>query len=608
MGVTGFFSWVEKNHPGMTCAPENVKERVDHFMIDYNALIYQVLKIIRFNQDLPEESKTWTEIQWKSHLIEQVVQYTSDLIAWVNPRKRAVIAIDGTVPRAKIEQQRNRRFKSTWTAIWEPKVSNETPKNDVKFSISQITVGTSFWGNCVDALITAARQGRLSPMHGRHDGITPLVNNIGHETIEFVVEIWDAQMRGEGEHKIIQNMLAEANQISNDHVLIYGLDADLLMLALRMTLIYSKISILRENTSERADKEVLVSRLPKWKTPFFWVDMLSFRKSWFARIMEISQEVNNNIKVNWTVQTLVADAMILYCFLGNDFLQCHTSLEIFEGGIDYLWKLYVKTRFRMHGISLVNLPAGTINRDFLFNLIKNLAYSEVHQAKWLQNRRRTTARIRGSKNSRILWEQIWANEELRTCYEWTDWTHPYAIEQYRRNHFHWEKTSLQPSFVRSLTGQRVCREYIRGLDFVLQYYWNEQPDWEFYYPWDSPPLFQDLVEYLQLQGEAQPIRLKFQHGPQNSIVPLFQGFWVFHTSQRKYLGEIPNGLMDTHHWETPDRFTMAGTDKYHMFHLEPRLPPISWNFWRAQWDNWKDDKIDLLKFHLTRKWRMFVKT
>lgn len=625
MGIPQLFSKIVQDNPDLISAPADVKKLVHSFFLDYNALVYQVWHCIQ-QEEHPNERQSWKEPEWEQYLIDEVVRYTCDLIAWVHPTNRVVISIDGVVPRAKIEQQRHRRYKIPWIREYESKLFT-TPVEDDKirpvFDTAKITVGTPFWGNMVSGLINAVKMGRMTPSYGQNRGITPLIP--GQQSGDtFEIEIHDAQTKGEGEHKIIANLLA--NPVQNQ-VLIYGLDADLLLLTLRASLVCPNIAILRESTTQRADQEAQCSRLPKWNTPFFWVDISKFRGHWVRRITTLAQEnPKNNLPrrqnpQQWTHESLIADAMVLYCFVGNDFLPQQPSLEIQEGGIDNLWRSYGQVRmFRNDPWSLVDLTRQEIRWEFLFELVKRLYYAEIHQCKYLQNRRRMKSRSRRANideetglpilfdssmtldDSKFQWERIWGNEHLRSCYEWTDWTHPQAVEQYHKIHFHWEANQMTPEFTRSHYGQRVCRDYLRMLDFVFQYYWRETPCWVSYYPYGSVPLFVDLYNYLEQTSNYGNLSWK----PTIEIpTALGQGLWVLTPEySAKLIPEKPKSykMKDA---EAPNRTSLHGADRYMLMTAEPNLPPARWTYWNMVVK--RDGDSHLLETHPIRKFKVSLR-
>lgn len=57
---------------------------------------------------LKNKVKPLTEEQ----IVERVFEYLLELVRVVNPKKFLYIALDGVAPRAKINQSRDRRFKS----------------------------------------------------------------------------------------------------------------------------------------------------------------------------------------------------------------------------------------------------------------------------------------------------------------------------------------------------------------------------------------------------------------------------------------------------------------------------------------------------------------
>lgn len=84
------------------------KERpiFDNFYIDFNALIYRCVK----------EEKHFLMDQLNPRgfddIYNRVIEYVDLLIDTVNPQKMLLISVDGVVPRAKVNQSRERRFKA----------------------------------------------------------------------------------------------------------------------------------------------------------------------------------------------------------------------------------------------------------------------------------------------------------------------------------------------------------------------------------------------------------------------------------------------------------------------------------------------------------------
>lgn len=198
MGIPLFAPWIRQNYPDVY--KKEFKEKVDLLCLDYNAMIYPCVPHSKNEEDL----------------IENVIKTTKTLIQEINPDK-VYIALDGVCPRAKMVQQRYRRFMS----------ANE--KNKKKYTHKNTSKDT--WGKTWDT--NAITPGTLF--------MKKLNKKIKEELKENII-ISDSDQPGEGEHKIIRFI----KNIQGQTIMVNGLDADLIILVLKSAL-KNKIIIRRKN-------------------------------------------------------------------------------------------------------------------------------------------------------------------------------------------------------------------------------------------------------------------------------------------------------------------------------------------------------------------------
>uniref|UniRef100_A0A453HN74 Xrn1 N-terminal domain-containing protein n=1 Tax=Aegilops tauschii subsp. strangulata TaxID=200361 RepID=A0A453HN74_AEGTS len=292
----------------------------------------------------------------------------------VRPRRLLYLAVDGVAPRAKMNQQRARRFKSAKAAKeaeLEESIMRERfraqgkevlPRDDAPREVSDpniITPGTEFMEKLSAALEYYVRA-RLSS-HPRWKDVKVILS--------------DANVPGEGEHKIMSFIRAQRSMESYDpntrHCL-YGLDADLIMLALASHKVH--FSILREDVLRQnhqpdicvpvTDKSFTAQELPKVKC-----------RGWFPRITEARSKgklpkkpyqflniwvLREYLELEMTIPGCkhdidrLIDDFIFICFLtGNDFIPHIPSLEIHEYAVDLLIDVY-KTMYKKMGGYIVD--------------------------------------------------------------------------------------------------------------------------------------------------------------------------------------------------------------------------------------------------------------
>nr|XP_013015092.1 5'-3' exoribonuclease 1 [Cavia porcellus] len=226
MGVPKFYRWISERYP---CLSEVVKEHqipeFDNLYLDMNGIIHQCSH--------PNDDDVHFRIS-DDKIFTDIFHYLEVLFRIIKPRKVFFMAVDGVAPRAKMNQQRGRRFRSAKEAedkIKKAVEKGETLPTEARFDSNCITPGTEFMARLHEHLKYFVNM-KISTDKS-WQGVTIYFS--GHET------------PGEGEHKIMEFIRSEKAKQDHDpntrHCL-YGLDADLIMLGL--TSHEAHFSLLRE--------------------------------------------------------------------------------------------------------------------------------------------------------------------------------------------------------------------------------------------------------------------------------------------------------------------------------------------------------------------------
>jgi 5'-3' exonuclease len=147
-------------------------------------------------------------------------------VSIIQPSKTVIIAFDGVAPVAKLEQQRSRRYKS-WYQNETTKTIFKKDKDDA-WNTTAITPGTKFMSELNEII----------SKHFDTDSCAKLnVSNILVSGSNHV---------GEGEHKLFDYIRLNPAKHMKETTIIYGLDADLIMLSINHLPICPNIYLFRE--------------------------------------------------------------------------------------------------------------------------------------------------------------------------------------------------------------------------------------------------------------------------------------------------------------------------------------------------------------------------
>ena len=217
MGIPSYFSYLVKNHPLILKQFQCNNFNVDNFYLDCNSIIYDVIHKIDFKNTIKESE---TDI-----IIKQVLLKIDEYVEIIKPTNNLFIAFDGVAPMAKLDQQRERRYKS----LFQTKISRSIYKNTKSdpWNTSAITPGTIF-------------------MNKLNERVKNYFSDPKKYNLKNIIISTSANY-GEGEHKIFDFIRAFPNEHNeNTSTIIYGLDADLIMLCINHIPICKNIFLFRE--------------------------------------------------------------------------------------------------------------------------------------------------------------------------------------------------------------------------------------------------------------------------------------------------------------------------------------------------------------------------
>ncbi|KAI6780302.1 5'-3' exoribonuclease-like protein [Emericellopsis cladophorae] len=431
MGIPAAFRWLSNRYPKIispvmedqpvkmddgstipvdTTRPNPNGEEFDNLYLDMNGIVHPCTH--------PEDRPAPKD---EEEMMLEVFRYTDRVVNMVRPRKLLMIAVDGVAPRAKMNQQRSRRFRSAQEAkekadekqelikLLKQQHGGELPPdsefNVVKqvFDSNTITPGTPF----MDILAISLRywcQYKLNTDPG---------------WAKLKVIISDATVPGEGEHKImafVRSQRASPEHDPNTRHVIYGLDADLIMLGLATH--EPHFRVLREDVFFQ-DSKARMCKICGQKghdarnckgdakekegqhdekdhgvalKPFIWLHV-SVLREYLA--IELSVP---DLPFRFDLERAVDDWIFMCCFVGNDFLPHLPALEIREDGIDTLMAIWRDNLPSMGGYVTKD---GHIDMDRAQIIMNGLAKQEdaiFKRRKEQERRREANAKRRKLQN------------------------------------------------------------------------------------------------------------------------------------------------------------------------------------------------------------------
>ena len=405
MGIPSYFSYVLKNHK---IIKKLVGIKSTHLFMDANSIIYDVIHE--------------TDVITIDEIYKNVYNKILSIIEKIKPHT-TFIAFDGVVPLAKMKQQKQRRYKSY--------ITKQILKNN-KWNTNAITPGTKFMNELDDYLSSIFKDNKNIIFTG-------------------------SKQSGEGEQKIFEYIRNNAINLNDGNSIIYGLDADLIMLSL-LHLKYNKNIYLYRETRH-----------------FSYIKGIDPQIDYLFSMDEMGTQIHDLLNTI-TKQKSIEDYCFL-CFLcGNDFLPHFPSINIRNNGVQYLIETY------------------KILKDKTLTIDKKINWSVFH----------------------ILCSEIASKETelIHTNIEWkkkmASYSHPLTIEEsldavalkdLKRELYILTHMDKYYPYLFNNSEKDVCKNYLQMLEWTWNYYNGICKNNYMCYEFHCGPLFSSLIKYMPCFNE-----------------------------------------------------------------------------------------------------------
>ncbi|KAJ2786552.1 exonuclease II Exo2 [Coemansia interrupta] len=394
MGIPKFFRWLSGRYP-LVCervTDDNIPE-FDNLYLDMNGIIH--------NCTHPKDGEVAPPATDEERFLA-IFYYIDFLFNKIQPQKVFFLGIDGVAPRAKMNEQRARRFRTAKELeelqakeLRERRargemvvVGQEDDYNDKVFDPTCITPGTEFMDKLTEALRYYINKRVSEDANWRKPKIILSAPNVP----------------GEGEHKImdyIRFSRAQPGYRANTRHCLYGLDADLIMLGLLSH--EPHFSLLREEVlfGARARKASAAAADPSMQA--FYLLHISVLRDYldheFGGLREqlgssrqyeaiaAGQAAGSNEGGDgaagtsddaFDLERIIDDYVLMTMLVGNDFLPTLPKLSINGGALNFMFATYTRIRPTLGGYLHDN---GELHLGRFETFMRELARVEVDSFK-----------------------------------------------------------------------------------------------------------------------------------------------------------------------------------------------------------------------------------
>lgn len=482
MGIPTFFRTILQNNKNIIFGASN-EYKIDYLFIDFNSLIYNTWATI--NKTLDKSDENYIHSKLIEKVIEKTIHMVNDI---VNPAKYVYISMDGVAPRAKMIQQRSRRYKSV-------QLKNMLQKKMQELNIEK-TIEWDPSPNICPGTIFMQKLGQ------------EFRNAMKNNSFHCQVFLSDSNVPGEGEHKFLKKIrkLNLNDSTKNDKIVVYSPDGDMISLSL----------LTHKNN-------IFIMRIPDKSSPlesrfcndfeYIYCDLNLLRNDFFNQLTTtFKNDEINDLKV-------LTDYNFLLFMNGNDFVPSVPFLKIRSGGLNTMIKIYNSIRPNMNDYLINYDPKSQknpiINMEFFSNIILELAKIENNEMnkEYHQYKKELTGypNHRRSFNEKDMTEyELFESRVQHLCFFNPD--HPFYNKYYQlvnkinyslpkhewKYQYYNYFCDLQNNDSDNYNNERtkIVINYFESLIFTLRYYLIGCPCFNWHYKYRVSPLPSDMITVI----------------------------------------------------------------------------------------------------------------
>lgn len=534
MGIPLYFKTIYDEFPDIVVSYIN-NSNSNYLFLDLNCAIHPcVAKIVKDKYE--EKNKELYE----KRMIVEIINYIEKLVTLVSP-ETLFIAIDGVAPKAKIIQQRQRRFKSVKDKKYIRDLKNQLDIEIINddYDTNSISPGTIFM-----------------------DKLNNAINDFISQKKNYNIIFSNSNVPGEGEHKITEYIRKNKTLFDDKNIIIYGLDADLIMLS--MALRIKNVYLLREEIEYNKKSK------SNFGEKYLFLNINHLKRCIIEKMSNEYKTIDNTININ---NNFVDDYVFICLLLGNDFLPHMPSISLKNNGLDTLIKEYLLAYYKLNTHLIVN---NKINQSFLMYLFNKL--SDIEDSSLLEYSNKRKKFKPEYINMNDVNDEFSKRMLLKNFYP--------LLNQEKEKYINigskgWKARYYSKLFNASSNEEvdDICYNYLETLKWTFDYYYNGCPSFHHSYNYYHPPTIKDLYKYFKNNPSFDINKITFKKGV--PVSPLVQLLSILPVESKKLLPDKIQDLMTSNKspivYYYPIDFEYDTYYKNYFWQCPPLLPVIDQN-------------------------------